>query len=867
LLSGRVTISVGAATANVVVEPVDDRMVEGVETVGITIEPPVCIAVFPAPPDCYQVGANNHARAAIRDNDVAPDNQPPKVVIVRPEDGDIFTAPADVSIYADARDADGRVRTVEFFAGDHSLGVVSNSLGVVALDNSILPVEQIFRLVWQDVPVGVHALTAVATDNEGARSTSEAVRIKVIAENRLPVVTIEATDPFASEGDWILDPVALALGDVSIIGPPILDRPNIGVFAVKRDGGTNAPLTVWYELGGTASNGEDYQKLEGQVTIPTGASRAYILVQPIDDKLVEGTETVVAALIPVDCAIDPRIAPPVLLACYRVGEPDKAVAYIRDNDFENQPPKVEIVAPANGDVFPEAANIEVAAQVRDPDGYVTEVEFFAGDASIGKDSRVYIRPPPPGELHRFSIAWSNVPPGRHLLTAKATDDGGASSRSEPVEIKVVARCPVPVVTLRAIDKVATEQSPLVDSIPDTAAFRVSRTCDTDGELKVRYAIGGTAVNGVDYQKLEGLAVIPAGAESVEILIDPIDDDLAEGTETVELKLMQPDCPANDPAREGCYVVGTPAGDIAFIRDNESLPPNIAIVKPENGARFKAGTGIDILAQAVDPDGWVARVEFFADSRSIGVVEVNFLVPPPPGQLQRFSITWSDAPAGRHVLTAKATDELGVVGESRPVSIEVVDASSPPVVNIFAVDPLAREGVAPPNPAVFRLRRSGETDAPLTVHYAVLGTAENGVDYLTIPTSVTIPAGRRTVRVVITPIDDRVPERIETVVLRLYPAALYNVGRWGRAGALILDNDCPAPDTEQLPDRNFHVRADGKNTGCYRVELSDNLEDWESLEANVVTDDAVHFVDPEAGDIGARYYRVVPVSEVELFEDE
>jgi hypothetical protein len=122
-------------------------------------------------------------------------------------------------------------------------------------------------------------------------------------------------------------------------------------------------------------------------------------------------------------------------------------------------------------------------------------------------------------------------------------------------------------------------------------------------------------------------------------------------------------------------------------------------------------------------------------------------------------------------------------------------------------------------------------------------------------------------VVITPIDDRVPERIETVVLRLYPAALYNVGRWGRAGALILDNDCPAPDTEQLPDRNFHVRADGKNTGCYRVELSDNLEDWESLEANVVTDDAVHFVDPEAGDIGARYYRVVPVSEVELFEDE
>ena len=190
-----------------------------------------------------------------------------------------------------------------------------------------------------------------------------------------------------------------------------------------------------------------------------------------------------------------------------------------------------------------------------------------------------------------------------------------------------------------------------------------------------------------------------------------------------------------------------------------------------------------------------------------------------------------------------------------------------MVNIFAVDPLAREGVAPPNNAVFRLRRSGETNAPLTVHYAVLGTAENGVDYLTIPTSVTIPAGRRTARVVITPIDDKRVERIETVVLRLHPAVFYNVGRWGRAGAIILDNDCPRPETVQLPDRNFHVRGDGKNSHCYRVELSDNLTDWELLEANVVTDEDVHFVDPEAPELPARYYRVVPVSDVELFSEE
>jgi hypothetical protein len=72
---------------------------------------------------------------------------------------------------------------------------------------------------------------------------------------------------------------------------------------------------------------------------------------------------------------------------------------------------------------------------------------------------------------------------------------------------------------------------------------------------------------------------------------------------------------------------------------------------------------------------------------------------------------------------------------------------------------------------------------------------------------------------------------------------------------------------QLPDRTFHVRADGRISLCYRIELSSNLTDWESLEANVVTEDDIHFVDPEAVDLGARFYRVVPVAEVELFEEE
>jgi len=48
-------------------------------------------------------------------------------------------------------------------------------------------------------------------------------------------------------------------------------------------------LVVYYRIGGTASNGVDYQTLPGTVTIPEGAVSALIEVDPIDDLLVEGT--------------------------------------------------------------------------------------------------------------------------------------------------------------------------------------------------------------------------------------------------------------------------------------------------------------------------------------------------------------------------------------------------------------------------------------------------------------------------------------------------------------------------------------------------------------------------------------------------
>ena len=191
-LTGDVTIPMGAYFAPVTVTPIDDFEVEGDESVVIALlQPPV----LPPP---YIVVWPSVAGAHIADNDREPTNHPPTVSIVQPPDGSMFEAFDDIPIVARAFDVDGRVRTVEFFAGTNSLGIVTNRPVLASLDPIIasedptfdlgpeffdlellpgpgpgpgpipIPVPgDLFRLLWPDAPPGHYVLTAVATDNDG----------------------------------------------------------------------------------------------------------------------------------------------------------------------------------------------------------------------------------------------------------------------------------------------------------------------------------------------------------------------------------------------------------------------------------------------------------------------------------------------------------------------------------------------------------------------------------------------------------------------------------------------------------------------------------------------------------------------------
>lgn len=93
-------------------------------------------------------------------------NQPPSVALTAPATGTRFVVGNTITLQASARDPDGSVARVEFFRGGTSLGSVNGAP---------------YTLAWSGAAAGSYSLTAVATDNAGARTTSAAVAITVAA--------------------------------------------------------------------------------------------------------------------------------------------------------------------------------------------------------------------------------------------------------------------------------------------------------------------------------------------------------------------------------------------------------------------------------------------------------------------------------------------------------------------------------------------------------------------------------------------------------------------------------------------------------------------------------------------------------------
>jgi hypothetical protein len=88
----------------------------------------------------------------------------------------------------------------------------------------------------------------------------------------------------------------------------------------------------------------------------------------------------------------------------------------------------------------------------------------------------------------------------------------------------------------------------------------------------------------------------------------------------------------------------------------------------------------------------------------------------------------------------------------------------------------------------KLKRTGDTRAPLVVSYRLGGTAVAGVDYEPLPGTITIPARERSATIVVKPIRDGLRERTETIELELLPDDTFAPGAVSRATIALISKE-------------------------------------------------------------------------------
>ena len=376
---------------------------------------------------------------------VAP-NQPPSVTITNPADGASFVAGANIPIQAAASDADGSVTRVDFFANGAPIGSSSGPA---------------FSTTFNHVAAGSYRLTAVAVDNTGATTTSAPVNIVAVAGNVPPSVsitnpvngqtffvgsniTVQAT---AEDSDGsvtqVLFQVNGALSGTAATPPFAAELANLPVgdyvltaIAVDNLGATGVSAGVSISVRIPTSSPVIQTPPQSQ-SVLVGSNVDFSVVasgtEPLSyqwrfngSDLAGATSTVLSLL---------NVQPPnsglySVLVTNIVGSVTSNPAFLQVLAPSNAPPSVTIISPTNGAILPMTSPVLLGAQGFDSDGSVTQVVFalrLSGSAS----NLLEVPTASP-----FTVAVSNLLAGNYVLSAEATDNGGATGRSAEISFAI-----------------------------------------------------------------------------------------------------------------------------------------------------------------------------------------------------------------------------------------------------------------------------------------------------------------------------------------------------------------------------------------------------------------------------------------------
>ncbi|WP_172968186.1 Calx-beta domain-containing protein, partial [Microcystis aeruginosa] len=344
-------------------------------------------------------------------------------------------------------------------------------------------------------------------------------------------------------------------------------------------------------------------------------------------------------------------------------------------------------------------------------------------------------------------------------------------------------------------------------------YTFTRTGSTTSALTANYTVGGTATNGTDYASIPTSVTFAANSATATVTVDPTADTTVESDETVILTL----------ASGTGYTVGTTTavtGTITNVPATSVTPieafGNTKLVQDTtnklyaqigNNNPIAIKVGATHVATNTYP-GW----QILAAETVNGINQV-LLRNTSQNLLYIWNLdsnwNWQSSTGGWGLNSTQAFSQEtnfqqdfngdGIIGQPSTTLPSITLTVSPASVT--------EDGTAN---LVYTFTRSGSTTSALTANYTVGGTATNGTDYASIPTSVTFAAGSSTATVTVDPTADTTVESDETVILTLAAGTGYTVGTTTPVTGTITDDDSTV--TSQLSINDITV-VEGQNSNA------------------------------------------------------
>ena len=364
-------------------------------------------------------------------------NAPPSVSITNPAQSAQFTVGNNVTIDATASDSDGSISKVEFYQGSTLLNT-----------DTVAP----YSFTWNNVAQGNYALTAKAYDNNNASTISSAINISVVPNN-IPVVNI--TSPVTNS--VFTAPASITINATATDSDGTITKVDFyqGTTLIGTD--TTSPYSfTWtnvaagtYSITAKATDNSNAVGTSGTITVKSNALPSVSITNPTNNSVFtapasiqidasasdsDGTISKVEFYQGSTLLNTDTVAPfsytwtNVAAGSYSL----TAKAYDNDNAvttssaiavISNAPPTVSITSPVNNAIFTPPATITINATASDADGTISAVEFYQGATLIGTDT-----------TSPYSVTLNNVDAGSYQLSARATDNRGATTTSALVAV-------------------------------------------------------------------------------------------------------------------------------------------------------------------------------------------------------------------------------------------------------------------------------------------------------------------------------------------------------------------------------------------------------------------------------------------------